>query len=251
MSWLLAPALVTLRAQVNAAFPNRSRLSDGTIGDAAHAAQGSDSDHNPWVVLGGQPYVTAIDLTHDPRAGFDIDKFTDQLLVACRDHGENRVKYVIANGLIMDTRPEFRPFTWQPSSGHFEHVHISVHADHRLLDPRPWNVPMLGAATPPAPQPVPQPVPSSAPSWPLPPGHYFGLITGPNESHGGFYASERGWVRQIQEALQRRGFAPNVPGWADGDFGPPTRDAVLAWQRSVGYVQTGNIWPDDWALLLG
>lgn len=90
----------------------------------------------------------------------------------------------------------------------------------------------------------------TAPPWPLGPGQYFGLITGPTESHGGYYSNERGWVQQIQEALQRKGFASTAPGWADGVYEQPTRDSVLAWQRSVGYIQTGNIWPDDWALLL-
>lgn len=91
---------------------------------------------------------------------------------------------------------------------------------------------------------------SEAPPWPLPGEHYYGLITGPAESHGGYYDAERPQVRLIQEALQRKGFAPSAHGWADGLFEGPTRKAVLAWQRSVGYHQTGNIWPDDWALLL-
>lgn len=46
MAWRLAGSLVTFRDQLNAAFPNRSKISDGFIGDAAHQAQGSASDHN-------------------------------------------------------------------------------------------------------------------------------------------------------------------------------------------------------------
>lgn len=258
MSWKLAPALETLRAQVNAAFPNRNRASDGTIGDASHAAQGRLSDHNPWVVLGGQAYVTALDITHDPAHGFDIDRFTDELLIACRDGGENRVKYAIANGLIMDTRPGFNPYTWRDSDGHFSHVHISVHSNHLLMDARNWTVPMLGGARPaPSPAPVPAPEPSPAvPAWPLPAGHYFGLITGPNESHGGASVDgggirgERDWVGRIQRALQVKGFAPGYQGWADGLYEAETVTAVKAFQRAIGYHQTGNVWPDDWARLL-
>lgn len=38
MAWRLAKSLVTLREQVNALSPNRSRVSDGTIGDKTEAA---------------------------------------------------------------------------------------------------------------------------------------------------------------------------------------------------------------------
>jgi Domain of unknown function (DUF1906)/Putative peptidoglycan binding domain len=92
------------------------------------------------------------------------------------------------------------------------------------------------------------------PPWPLEPGNYFGLITGPPASHGGFYPSERGWVQLIQQALIRKGFVPGITdqasGWADGIYEEPTRQAVLRFQGSVGHKQTGNIGPADWALLL-
>jgi hypothetical protein len=47
MAWRLAKSQETLRAQVNAAPPGRSKRDDGTIGDERH--QASASDHNPWV----------------------------------------------------------------------------------------------------------------------------------------------------------------------------------------------------------
>jgi peptidoglycan hydrolase-like protein with peptidoglycan-binding domain len=88
----------------------------------------------------------------------------------------------------------------------------------------------------------------------LTPGNYFGLITGPNESHGGYYPNERPFVREIQQALIRKGFVPGITdpgsGWADGKYEQPTREAVLRFQAAIGYVRTGNIWPDDWARLL-
>jgi hypothetical protein len=107
-----------------------------------------------------------------------------------------------------------------------------------------------GAKSAPPTAPPAGPPSSNAGPWPLPAGHYFGLITGPAASHGGYYASERVHVQRIQQALQRAGKAPNVSGWADGKYEQATRNAVIAWQRSVGFVQTGNIWPDDWNKLL-
>jgi hypothetical protein len=101
---------------------------------------------------------------------------------------------------------------------------------------------------------APAPAPGQAPAWPLPPGSYFGLITGPGVSHGGYGSPERGWVQQIQRALIRKGFVPGITdpesGWADGKYEEPTRQAVLQFQRSIGLNQTGNISPDDWARLL-
>lgn len=44
-SWRLNGSLTRFRAAVDAAYPNRDRTTDGTIGDPAH--QLTDSDHNP------------------------------------------------------------------------------------------------------------------------------------------------------------------------------------------------------------
>ncbi len=94
----------------------------------------------------------------------------------------------------------------------------------------------------------------TVPPWPLAAGNYFGLITGPDVSHGGFYPLERPWVQLIQRALIRKGFVPGVTdpgsGWADGIYQEPTLQAVQRFQASAGHKQTGNIGPGDWALLL-
>src|SRR5690606_1786361 len=145
MSWRVARSLETLRDQINARYPNRNRASDGTIGDAAHATR--DSDHNPWVRDGRLGVVTALDITHDPAHGVDIDRLTDELQ-ASRDP---RIKYVIANGLIMDTRPGFNPWRWVRYTGsnpHTRHFHLSVMPDKgRYDDTRPWNLPSLTGGT--------------------------------------------------------------------------------------------------------
>jgi hypothetical protein len=63
------------------------------------------------------------------------------------------------------------------------------------------------------------PGPASMPSVPLytlPAGHYYGPISGPVRSHGGFYTSERPAVRLIQQALIRKGL---VPGTTDPNSG--------------------------------
>lgn len=90
--------------------------------------------------------------------------------------------------------------------------------------------------------------------WPsyMGPGDYFGLITGPDSSHGGYFLNERADVKAIQERLQTLGFAPRTTGWADGKFEQPTKDAVSKWQRAKYSSTTsryGEVWPDDWAHL--
>ncbi|MEU5848928.1 hypothetical protein [Saccharopolyspora shandongensis] len=149
MTWRVARSLETLRQQFNTRYPDRVKASDGGIGDTNH--QNRSSDHNPWVgpAADGLMLVTARDFTHDPAAGLDIDRLTDEL-AASRDP---RIKYVIANGLIMDTRPQFNPWKWTHYSGsnpHTKHFHISVHADVALADdPRPWNLPSFHTPAPP------------------------------------------------------------------------------------------------------
>lgn len=113
MSWKLAPSLLVLRNQVDAAYPKRSKKSDGTIGDAAHAKTRSDHNPNP------QGIVCALDLTNDPANGFDADKFAE----AQRKNPHPNIKYIVWRGRIASAK---HGWTWRPSSGHFNHIHISV-----------------------------------------------------------------------------------------------------------------------------
>jgi hypothetical protein len=93
-------------------------------------------------------------------------------------------------------------------------------------------------------------------AWPLPDGHYFGSISGPKESHGGFFIWERPYVQSIQRRLIKLGYVAGVQDvgsdWVDGTFGPATKDAVAAWQHDKWEAQTarfGEVWPDDWTRL--
>ena len=98
------------------------------------------------------------------------------------------------------------------------------------------------------------PAAGQAPPWPLPPGQYFGLITGPAASHGGFFPADQAWIRQIQQALIRRGYVPGVTDpaapWADGTYTPATQAAVLRFQQAASLPQTGSVTAADWASLL-
>lgn len=138
--WRAMASLLVLRDQVNALAPNRSRASDGLVGDEAH--QGTNSDHNPHYVPGvGSEIVTAIDLTHDPSHGFDSYRFAEVL----RTHRDRRIKYVISNHRIFSSYASgSRPaWVWGSYNGvdpHTNHVHVSV-LDATISDTRtPWNL---------------------------------------------------------------------------------------------------------------
>jgi hypothetical protein len=133
--WREAESLRTLRLQLNEAFPKRSKLSDGGIGDARHAT--SNSDHNPHIKdRRGVGVYTARDFTHDPKTGIDCN-WLAETLVRNRDP---RVKYIIWNKRIISSKVS--PWTWRPYSGansHSKHLHISV--DPVLYDrPAKWRL---------------------------------------------------------------------------------------------------------------
>lgn len=146
MNWYIAPALEVLRKQLNSLYPNRSKVSDGGIGDAAHASR--NSDHNPWVKdSSGKGVVTARDFTHDPQNGLDCNELAKQL-TASRDP---RIKYIIWNRQICSSAKgwEWRPY--KGSNPHDKHLHLSVQPEARLYaDTAAWSLSTANpSATPP------------------------------------------------------------------------------------------------------
>lgn len=112
----LANSLVKLRDQVNAAYPNRSKASDGWIGDAAHAA--SASDHNP----NGAGVVCALDITNSPQTGLDIHALADRLRV----NRHPNLKYIISNRRICGAWTGWNWWPYNGSNPHSAHAHFSV-----------------------------------------------------------------------------------------------------------------------------
>jgi len=156
MAWRAAKSLLKLKAQIDALAPNRSRATDGLIGDEAHSAR--KSDHNP----NAAGVVCAMDITHDPAGGVDCNELA-AALVGSRDP---RIKYVIWDRRI--SNPDVQAWAWRRYDGtnpHTVHLHISVKA--ALADgDSPWL--LTAMARPPAP--VPRPEPSMTdPPFAMPP----------------------------------------------------------------------------------
>jgi hypothetical protein len=127
-----------LLGEVNASAPERSKASDGGIGDTRHAA--STSDHNPCRCC---QVVCARDFTHDPPGGFDSYAFAEWLRGRVLA-GEVRVKYVISNRRIFSGTGQAHPAgVWRKYSGtnpHAHHVHVSVkHGGAQYDNAAPWG----------------------------------------------------------------------------------------------------------------
>lgn len=225
MAWRTAKALDEYRSEVNRRFPSRSKASDGTIGDNAHAGQGQGSDHNPWVVKDGIGVVRALDLTHDPRNGVDCDKLSD-FLFEMGKAGDPRLRnqgYLIFNWWI--TNPDWKSWRrYNGSNGHTSHMHISFSVDgyDRSGD---WSSAFRGGT------PVTPPLTPPSSGRPL-------LARGSTGQH----------VRDLQARLNR-----DYPLYSklavDGDFGPGTESVVRQFQTRAGITADGVVGPATWVRL--
>lgn len=212
--WREAKSLLRLLAQVNALAPGRDKSSDGTIGDARHAADPT-SDHNP-ALIGRDKVVTALDVTNDPAHGMDSAVLAEQI----RASRDPRIKYIISRRRIAN--PDIEDWAWRPytrSNPHTMHCHISVRHSALADDERPWTIRaqlseeqiMLGTASP------------DRPAHPV-------LRLG----------SSGDAVRLLQQRLGVR---------VDGYFGQQTEGAVRRVQSRAGLVADGVCGPYTWAAI--
>ena len=128
-----APALLTLRAQLDARWPRRSRASDGIAPSEEHLRANPKSEHATG---------DAIDLTYDPERGPDLDALAAALLK------DPRTRYVIWRRRIANVQVEggaWRPYTG--ASAHEDHLHLSLFAALRA-DASPWDLAAVASGAP-------------------------------------------------------------------------------------------------------
>lgn len=144
MAWRLAKGLEKLRDQVNAAAPGRDKSSDGTKGDAAHAAR--KSDHNP----DSKGVVRALDITHDPKGGCDAGVLAE----AVRVSRDPRITFIISNRRIASSIAIHGEAAWAwrhygGENAHDKHCHFSVVDDDDISDGvQPWSIEAAFAKAP-------------------------------------------------------------------------------------------------------
>jgi hypothetical protein len=135
--WVKAAWINPLFAAFDTRFPNRTKGSDGTIGDPAHAAgvSGHNPDDTPGVTAERQdadniPEVRAGDVTNDLR---DPDGYTMWDCVQAVLHGPadelNCLIYMICDGYIWRADNGWRQEKYNGTDQHWGHGHFSGHPD--------------------------------------------------------------------------------------------------------------------------
>jgi hypothetical protein len=216
MTWRLAKSLETLREQVNALAPDRSKDSDGSIGDEAHASR--TSDHNPYIKDNGIGVVRAIDITHDPAGGLDSYALAEIL----RENADHRIRYIISNRKIATPGQAWRQYGG--SNPHDHHVHISVSEAKPLYDDTsPWKIGFAAGTNIPA---------------------ILADTAGPMPQNPLLKRGSKGEdVKRLQRLL--RFIGPDV----DGDFGADTESCVKAFQSKHKLVVDGKVGGYTWRAL--
>jgi len=138
----LVKAGVTLRDQLNKAYPGRDKRSDGWLGDKAHQAR--KSDHNPdkngWV------HAIDIDENFGPgwKTGATAEEFANQLIKYAREGKDNgRLKYVVYENRIASGTYADKFWTWRKGNwGHTQHIHVSF-TNKAQRDGSPFNLPIF------------------------------------------------------------------------------------------------------------
>lgn len=211
-----------LRDEANGLAPRRNKGYDGTIGDASHQARASR--HNPF-----RGVVTALDLTHDPKNGFDVHALVRELV----KHPHPNLYYVISNGQGAYKKEGFKWRKYNGSNKHDHHAHIAVgwgsdaHPFDTLSqvdDPAPWGLD-----------------PDTVPFYEN--GSRKLYVTDPY-----LFGTD---VQFVQKKLYACGLDPTGTG---GRYGPHTKAAVIELQKRVFHDQPkewdGVVGPKTWTAIL-
>ncbi len=136
----LSKSAIQLREQIDDAYADRDRTSDGWIGDTRHAAR--KSDHNPDV----SGWVRAIDVDRDlngkGRKPDVMPDLVDQIRLLAKS-GDARISYIIFDGKIASSKKAWR---WRPYDGinkHRAHAHFSF-TPKGDEDTTWFDIPMIG-----------------------------------------------------------------------------------------------------------
>jgi hypothetical protein len=131
----LVPCLVQLRTEINRVCPDRDKTSDGVAGDAAH--QATVSDHNndetgrvPIRDADTIPEYHALDVDADLRqSDLTMRKIVDHILARCRSGAEQRLRYMIFDGMIWEASNGWRKRAYSGTNPHRQHAHFSASYD--------------------------------------------------------------------------------------------------------------------------
>lgn len=223
MAWRTAHALDTLRAEINQRWPGRSKVSDGTIGDAAHASR--TSDHNPWIQVNGVGVVRAFDCT---AVGIDPDAYAEHLR-SLGKAGDPRLVpggYVIWNKRIASERQGWAWRRYTGSNGHTHHIHLSLTTKPSGFDSRAsWGISGVGRPKPPPPDPV---EPNAGRVWRE-------FAKGATDDAIYNKPTKPGKDNQVSELQMLLAALGHYRAKVDGVYGPVTLSAVIAFKDAASW----------------
>jgi hypothetical protein len=134
----LCAAGVKLRDQINNAYPDRDKSSDGWVADARHLAAGT-SDHIP----DSAGWVRALDLDRDlsgkPKPDL-MPYLANQLRTLAKS--DKRISYIIFAGKIASRKSLWRFIKYRGVNPHEKHMHVSF-TNKGDQDGSPFNLPLL------------------------------------------------------------------------------------------------------------
>lgn len=136
----LCKAGVQLREQFDDCYSDRTRSSDGWLGDSRHATR--KSDHNP----DGEGWVRAIDISRNLSGKSEPDLMpdvADQLRILAKT--DRRISYIIFDGKIASAKSFWRFRKYKGINQHRTHIHISF-TRKGDTDGSFFQVPLLGAS---------------------------------------------------------------------------------------------------------
>lgn len=134
MAWELTKNLIAFRNQMNAAFPNRDKATDGSIGDWLHSK--GTSGHNPDDTdlnnaecdsdSDNKSEVRAIDIDKDTRdPNVSMEDIVQHLLKLARAGKLSVIKYIIYNKRIWSASSGWVQKAYNGANTHTEHLHLS------------------------------------------------------------------------------------------------------------------------------
>lgn len=214
--WLLAPALDAFFDELNKKYPKRDKKSDGSIGNAEHAAR--QSDHNP----DSDGMVHAIDVDVD---GIPSAEIVAYLVAQAKSGADTRAWYIIHRGVIYSRTYRWVPRPYTGKNKHDQHFHISLRYVKSVEGNRaPWLA-LFGDAD------------SRYTPW--------------QKVEAG-KRSVKLWdsgddVKELQRILND--WYPEVNISEDGYFGPGTNEVVVDFQKRAGLETDGIVGKKSWTAL--
>ena len=149
-NWELVPCLKVLLDEFNEVAPNRSKASDGTIGDAAH--QERSSNHNPDDTAGSKTPQTDSDSKPDVRAldvtaaggwpsPMTFDLAMNEIRKRHKSGADDRLVEIIWNRHIATPGTDWNWIPYNGSNAHTQHGHLGASSNSsKESDTSPWGI---------------------------------------------------------------------------------------------------------------